>query len=157
MPSPAKPKAGAPVRRAKITAAKRPAPKPPVAKPVTPSQGPKKATAQAVNEPSLRFYHSRELREKTDAILTALDKYPDHKGHGEVVADLVVELTTAGMDYYFLRALKMAKVGFVMEQSARIGVSGAVQLIGSVSRKFIVRMDHAQLMAVARHMRELAR
>ena len=72
------------------------------------------------------------------------------------MADLVAELTEAGMDYYYLRALKLAKVGFVTEQSARLGVSGAVMLINSVSRKFIVRMDKAQLLVVARHIRELA-
>jgi hypothetical protein len=61
------------------------------------------------------------------------------------------------MNYYYLRALKDAQVGFVVEQSARLAMSGAVKLISSVSRKFIVRMDNAQLLVVARHIRHLAR
>jgi len=36
------------------------------------------------------------------------------------LADLVADLTQAGMDYYYLRALKLAQVGFVVEQSARL-------------------------------------
>jgi len=36
-------------------------------------------------------------------------------------------------------------------------MSGAVKLISSVSRKFIVRMDREQLLAVATHIRALAR
>ena len=61
------------------------------------------------------------------------------------------------MNYYCLRALKDVQAGFVVEQSARLAMSGAVKLSSSVSRKFIVRMDKAQLLAVARHIRHLAR
>jgi hypothetical protein len=60
------------------------------------------------------------------------------------------------MDYYFLKALKAADVGFVAEQSARLGMSGAVKLISSVSSKFLTRMDHTQLMVVASHIRALS-
>ena len=56
-----------------------------------------------------------------------------------------------------LGALRLAQVGFVAEQSARLGMSGAVKLISSVSRKFIVRMDREQLLVVATHIRALAR
>ncbi len=110
----------------------------------------------AASEPSLRFYHSKALRQKTDSVLTALESHPGHKNHGEEIADLVTELIDAGMDYYFLRALKEADVGFVAEQSARLGMSGAVKLVSSVSRKFITRMDHTQLLVVASHIRTLA-
>jgi hypothetical protein len=114
-----------------------------------------KAAAKVSTEPSLRFHHSKELRAKTNAVLDALEATPEHPKHGESLADLVNELIEAGMDYYFLRALKKAQVGFVGEQSARLGMSGAVKLISSVSRKFIVRMDKDQLLVVASHIREL--
>lgn len=108
-------------------------------------------------EPFLRFYHSPELQARTDAVLAALEQAPERSGHGEILADLVAELTEAGMSYYYLRALKEAQSGFVAEQSARLAMSGAVKLISSVSRKFIVRMDSDQLQAVAQHIRHLAR
>jgi hypothetical protein len=130
----------------------------PVAKPKPGSSGgakPKVKAAAAV-EPSLRFHHSKALRVKTDTVLKALDARPEHPQHCDALADLVAELVEAGMDYYFLRALKMAEVGFLTEQSARLGMSGAVKLINSVSRKFIVRMDSVQLQVVAAHIRSLA-
>lgn len=117
---------------------------------------PRTAKGAASAEPSLRFHHSKALREKTDRVLSALEIRPGHSHHGEAVADLVTELVEAGMDYYFLKPLKQAKVGFVTEQSARLGMSGAVKLISSVSRKFITRMDQAQLLVVAAHIRSLA-
>lgn len=114
-----------------------------------------KALPKASAEPALRFHHSTALRAKTNAVLDALEAKPDQPKHGESMADLVHELIEAGMDYYFLRALKRAQLGFVTEQSARLGMSGAVRIISSVSRKFIVRMDQHQLLVVAQHIREL--
>ena len=103
------------------------------------------------------FYHSKALRTKTNSVQDGLQAQPDHPKHGEALAELVSELIEAGMDYYFLKTLKQARVGFVAEQSARLGMSGAVKLINSVSRNFIVRMDQAQLLVMASHVRSLAR
>jgi hypothetical protein len=115
-----------------------------------------KARATTATGPSLRFYHSEVLREKTNTVLSALESQPGHPHHGEAMADLVTHLIEAGMDYYFLKPLKQAEVGFVAEQSARLGISGAVKLVSSVSRKFIIRMDQTQLLVVATHIRSLA-
>ena len=131
----------------------------PSTKPAAPSAKPvarAPAKSSVASEPSLRFYHSKGLRQKTDAVLNALEARPDQGSHGEAIADLVGELIEVGMDYYFLKALKQAEVGFVAEQSARLGMSGAVKLVSSVSRKFITRMDHGQLLVVATHIRTLA-
>jgi len=112
--------------------------------------------ATAGQEHSLRFYHSKALRKRTDSVLGALEAAPEESGHADAVADLVAELVEAGMDYYFMVALKQAEVGFLKEQSARLGMTGAVTLINSVSRKFITRMDSTQLLVVATHIRSLA-
>jgi hypothetical protein len=113
------------------------------------------AKSPAASQPSMRFFHSKELRAKTHAVLDALEAMPTHPKHGDAMASLVQELIEAGMEYYFLRAVKLAKLGFVVEQSAKLGMSGAVTLISSVSRKFIVRMDQTQLLVVSTHIREL--
>lgn len=123
------------------------------AKKPTPS-APRTAPKPAA-EPSLRFFHSEALRTQTDAVLAALEAWPALPKQGDAMADLVAQLVEAGMDYYFLRPLTLAKVGFMTEQSARLSLSGAVRLINSVSRKFIVRMDAAQLQVVAAHIKSL--
>jgi len=114
------------------------------------------STTPCAEEPSLRFYYSTELKEKTDAVLSKLESNPDHPKHCDAIADLVSELIDAGMDYYFVKALKQAEIGFVSEKSARLGIAGAVKLISSVSRKFIIRMDLNQLSVVASHIQSLA-
>jgi len=113
------------------------------------------SSTPAIEEPSLRFYHSTELKNKTEAVISELESNPDHPKHGDAIANLVAELVEAGMDYYFVKALKQAEIGFVSEKSARLGIASAVKLISSVSRKFIVRMDMDQLSVVANHIQSL--
>jgi len=137
----------------------RPASKPAASKAVTapakPATSARPGKGPATVGPVLSFQVSKTLRARIVAVLAALEAAPDDAGHGDALADLVADLTQAGMDYYYLEALRRAKVGFVGEQSARLGLSGAAGIISSVSRKFIVRMDKAQLLIVARHIREL--
>jgi hypothetical protein len=137
----------------------RPTGKPPATKslsaPAKPAALAKPARAPAAAGPVLSFRVSKALRARTVAVLAALEAAPDEAGHGDALADLVAELTQAGLDGYYLEALRQAKVGFVGEQSARLGLSGAAGIISSVSRKFIARMDRDQLLIVARHIREL--
>lgn len=125
----------------------------PAVKPATKAAAKTKAPASA--EPSLRFHHSSALRAKTHAVLDAIEAEPTHPKHGNALADLVHELIEAGMDYYFLRALKQTQMGFVTEQSAKLGMSGAVKLISSVTRKFVLRMNQDQLLVVVSHIRAL--
>jgi 3-oxoacyl-ACP reductase-like protein len=141
------PAAKAPSRAPKASAA----PPRPAAKPAT-----KLAPGPAHELPYLRFHHSQALRQKTHTVLNALEAASSHRGHGEALADLVAELVVAGMDWYFLRPLQRAQVGFMAEQSARLGLSGATKMINSASRGFILRMDHQQLRVVAAYIRELS-
>ena len=115
----------------------------------------RRVRAAAPAQPSLRFHYAQSLHAKTHAVLEALETAPEHPGHAEAMAQVVSELVEAGMDYYFMRALRQADVGFVAEQTARVGMSGALTLVNSMSRKYIVRMGSAQLLVVARHIREL--
>ena len=91
-----------------------------------------------------------------DAVLDALEGAEDPEEHRAALSDLVSELTESGMDYYYMRALKLSNAGFVAQRSASVGISGAVRMISTVSRQFIMRMDGKQLRAVASHIRSLS-
>lgn len=107
--------------------------------------------------PFLRFYHSEALRTKTLAVLTTLEDAPDPTKYRDALAKLIVELNDAGMNYYFIRPLKLAKPGFIVEQSASLGMAGALQVIGSVVRNIIGRMDKPQLLSISASIRQLIR
>jgi hypothetical protein len=129
---------------------------PPRAKRSPKSAGKAPAESDAAS-PFLRFHHSEELEARMLAVLTALEEAEDPEDHRAALADLVADLTESGMDYYFLRALRLADSGYMALQSARLGMSGAVKMISSVSRRFIMNMDRDQLLSVATHIRSLAR
>ncbi|MFZ2219195.1 MAG: hypothetical protein WAV85_11005 [Rhodoferax sp.] len=105
--------------------------------------------------PFLRFYHSEVLRTKTHTVLTALEEDPDPTQHRNALGDLVAELSDAGLNYFFMGPLRLAKPGFLVEQSASLGMAGARQVLGSVARNIIGRMDKPQLLSVSASIRQL--
>ena len=88
-------------------------------------------------------------------VLSNIERAQDATAHRDAVADIVVELTNSGLDYYFMEPLKLAKTGFIVEQSANIGMAGAQQVMGSVIRNVIRRMESRQLLSVCGSIRQL--
>jgi len=107
------------------------------------------------SEPFLRFYHSKALRKNTLSLLSTLEQAEDATTHRDALADVVVELANSGMDYYFMQPLKLAKAGFVVQQSANLGLTGIQQVMGAVIRNIIGRMDRPQLLSVCGSIRKL--
>lgn len=106
-------------------------------------------------KPFLRFYHAESLRNKTLTVLECVEQDEDPTEHSAALADLVVELTECGMDYYLLKQLKLAKASFVVEQSASISLACALKVIGPVIRSIIGRMGGPQLISVCGSIRQL--
>jgi hypothetical protein len=111
--------------------------------------------SQESPEPFLRFYHGKALRKSTLSLLATLEQARDATAHRDALADVIVELTNTGMDYYFMKPLKLAKAGFIVQQSANIGLAGVQQVMGSVIRSIIRRMDSGQLVSVSGSIRQL--
>ena len=66
-----------------------------------------------------------------------------------------MELTSSGMDYYYLKPLKLAKPGFIVEQTAKLGLAGVQQIMSPVIGQVIGRMNRTQLLSVCDSMRRL--
>jgi hypothetical protein len=108
-------------------------------------------------QPFLRFYHSDALRKKTLLLLSTIERADDATAHRDALADLVVELTNSGLDYYFMRQLKLAKPGFLVQQSANLGMAGVQRVMGPVIHQIIGRMNSPQLLSVFGSIRQLMR
>jgi len=124
---------------------------------MTESQNQEASTAQPspADKPFLRFYHSTSLRANTLAVLTTLEQAQDCTRYSNALTDIVMELTDSGLEYYFLRPLKLANVNFVVEQSAQLGMAGVKRVMAPVIRNVIGRMDAQQLLTVCQHIRQL--
>jgi hypothetical protein len=107
------------------------------------------------SKPSLRFHHSTALRKKTLSVLVTLEKAKDATAHRDTLADVVVELTDSGLDAYFMKPLELTRPGFLVQQSANLGLAGAKQVMGSVIRNIIGRMDGPQLLSVCGSIRQM--
>lgn len=125
-----------------------------------PAAKPKLATKRAASPvavasgPFLRFHHSEALRKKTLALLATIEKADDATAHREALSELVVELTNSGLDAFFIKPLKHAKAGFIVEQSANLGMKGVQQVMASVIRQIIGRMGSPQLLSVSGSIRQ---
>lgn len=109
----------------------------------------------AAKLPYLRFYHSEALRARTLEVLEALETADDATSERKALAELVLELTETGLAYYFVKPVQAAKVGFMSEQSVKLGISAILRVMGPVARRVIGGMDAPQLLAVSRHIRHL--
>jgi hypothetical protein len=135
-------------------------PKPAKPKPPSTVKKPAKTTpgsAKPASQPSLRFHFPKELHQRTLAVLDSLEQAEDPVEHREELAVLVGALTNSGLDAYFLEPLKQAKAGFISQQSASLGLAGARQVMGSVIRNIIGRMDGPQLLSVCGSIRTFMR
>lgn len=105
--------------------------------------------------PFLRFYHSKNLRANTLAVLATLEQAQDCTRYSNALTDIVMELTDSGLDYYFMRPLKIVNMGFVIEQSAQLGMASVKRVIAPVIRNVIGHMDAQQLLSVCAYVRQL--
>ncbi|MBZ4193449.1 MAG: hypothetical protein LAE24_03985 [Candidatus Contendobacter sp.] len=105
--------------------------------------------------PSLRFCYAEALHAKILNLLETLEQAEDPAKHRSALGDLVVELTNAGMDDYFIKPLQLAKVGFVVQQTANLGVAGATRIMAPMIRNIIGRLDKTQLLTISGYIRQL--
>jgi hypothetical protein len=107
------------------------------------------------DKPFLCFYHSKSLHANMLAVLTTLEQAKDCTRYSNALTEIVLELTDSGLEYYFLRPLKLANVGFVVEQSAQLGMGSVKRVMAPVIRNIIGHLDTRQLLMVCQHIRQL--
>ncbi len=113
------------------------------------------STSSSAVRPSIRFYHSDDLRYRTLALLDRLEQPPDDRRHRDALTNVVLELLDAGLAYYFMRPLQLAQAGFVAEQTARLGLESVRRAMAPVIRSIIGRLDKQQLIIVCGHIRQI--
>lgn len=158
MPKNTSPKAAVPKESVKtVLARKVPAKKAAVKRTpaATGAVKPKESMEVIESKPHLRFYPAKELHSRLITLLNQIENSSDATLHSAKLSESVRELTTAGLDYYFVKTLKEARVGFVTQQSANLGLIGVQQVMAPVIRNIIGRLEHAQLQAIAQSIRQL--
>ncbi len=98
---------------------------------------------------------ARAAHQNTSA-LTVLEQAPDPSRYRNAVGGPGdgVDGQRAGI-LYFMRALDLAKAGFVSKQSAGAGLGTVKKVMGPVVHNMVGRLDKEQLLIVAGHIRQL--
>lgn len=112
-------------------------------------------TMPPATKPYFRFVHSRALRAQTLEILDAIDTEPDPCLHRAALANHIVVLTESGFQFFFLDPITKLKMGFIVEQSAGLGVSSVVRILSPIVNNIVARMDKKQLRQASRIMRDM--
>lgn len=110
-------------------------------------------SAQAL--PSIRFHLSETLHAETlEAVETiAADAKP--REYSIALGDMVVELTQAGLNYYFGQALRQADAGFVITKTADVGLAATLKVMAPVIRNIIGQLNDQQIREVCNFMRNI--
>jgi hypothetical protein len=125
--------------------------------PTSPKPATRRARSKAEDpgsKPFLRFHHSHELRTRTLLVLETVETADEPTAHSGHLTELILELTSTGMDQYFLQSLKATQANFVVQQSAALGLSGVQKVMGTVIRNIMGRMDDRQLLSVCASIRQ---
>ncbi len=110
--------------------------------------------AEKASKPFMRIYQTPALRTKTLKLLAVVEGADTAGAHSGQLAGLVLELTESGLDQYFVQPLKAAKVSFVVQQSASLGLVGVQKVMGTVIRNVLGRMSDTQLLSVCGSIRQ---
>lgn len=107
-----------------------------------PPTGPEKGGARVA------FAISADLRRRCEEVLAAVREDGDPRPHVDELAAVVVEMTDAGLDFYFLLPLELAEAGAVARGTARVGIAAARRGIPTVIRRVVASLSDDQLLRI---------
>ena len=107
--------------------------------------------AEGQEAPGARFAFAvaPELAARTEAVIDKLRASEDRKQHVAELVEVVLELTEAGLHFYYLHPLELAGVGLVSRSAAKVGIAAAGKGIPIIVRRVVGSMSDDQLLRIA--------
>ncbi len=91
------------------------------------------------------LYTVEQLRERGKADKVAIDQ----------LFDLIVELTDAGLDFFFLEPLRRLNAGSMMMGMAKVGISSMLKGSKMVVHKVLKKLDDESLVSILDFIEEI--
>ena len=95
--------------------------------------------------PFIRFHLTEELHAQALDAAKTIAADPKPSEYSQALADLIVDLTQHGFDFYFSEPLRQAEAGFVINKTADVGLSATQKMMAPVIRNVIAKLDDEQL------------
>ena len=107
------------------------------------------------NLPSVRFHLPQTQHAETLEAIDTIVADAKPRDYSIALGDMVVELTQAGLNYYFGQALRQADAGFVLTKSADVGLAATLKVIAPMIRNVIGQLNDQQIREICGFMRGL--
>ncbi len=95
------------------------------------------------------FSISAELRRRCEAVIDAIRQAEDPSDHLDELAEVVVDMTDCGLDFYFLHPLERAGAGRVAKTTTRVGLAAARRGLPAVIRRVMASFTDEQVLEIA--------
>jgi hypothetical protein len=96
----------------------------------------------------LAFSVPPELRERAEAVIEEIRRSSDPRSHRSELIEVIVELTRAGLQSYFLLPLERAAVDSVAYGTAKLGVTAAGRTLPTLVRRVVATLSEEQLRTI---------
>ena len=103
----------------------------------------------------IAFEISSDLRERIEAVIAEMRDAEKPKQHVAELVTVVLEMTDVGLDYYYLRPLGAIEAGFVLRNTAKVGLAAAKKSLPLLIRKVVSGLSDKQLLALTDVLEEM--
>jgi len=101
------------------------------------------------------FQISADLRRRAESVVESIRSDPDKKKHAPALVEVVLEMTDAGLHYYFLHPLERAGVGVVTRSAVDLAIGTAGRALPMVVRKTVKSLKDEQILSIADFLDEI--
>lgn len=112
-------------------------------------------TSATVNPGRVAFQISADLRRRAESVVETIRSDPDKKKHAPALVEVVLEMTDAGLHFYFLHPLERAGVGVVTRSAVDLAIGTAGRTLPMVVRKTIQSLNDEQILTIAEFLDEI--
>ncbi|MEN8121540.1 MAG: hypothetical protein ABFS35_14400 [Bacteroidota bacterium] len=93
------------------------------------------------------FPVSATLYKKTQNVVESVRQNPEGLAKRDVVVEVVNELTTEGLEYFFHYSLKIIGMNMIAKKAIKTGMAASKSTVKLLSKKFIRALNDKQLLA----------
>ena len=93
------------------------------------------------------FPVSASLYKKSQKIVESVRQNPEGMAKRDAVIEIVNELTTEGVEYFFHYSLKIIGMNMIAKKAIKTGMAASKSTVKFLSKKFIRALNDKQLLA----------
>lgn len=112
-------------------------------------------SSQSPRPGRVAFQISADLRQRAESVVASIRSDSDKKKHVPQLIEVVLEMTDAGLHYYFLHPLERAGVGIVTRRAVDLAIGTAGRTLPMVVRRTVNSLNEEQISNITEFLDEI--